>query len=187
MQIVKWISKEWDSEYIIRKSKWLLYLYILKLSFLFLLSFLLIYFNIKLKDYIWINSIDKLFIVNFIWILLWIFLIYASIKWVLYFIIFFYELEILCKDKIYKLNIWIFHKDDISVINLSNIQEVKSVIGWFFRTLFQISDIELIEQRDEVKVIHFVDNWKDIVKLITELKDNMNNTKFDNEKLNQPD
>jgi ABC-type multidrug transport system fused ATPase/permease subunit len=187
MKIIKWVWKDWSNEYIIRKSRWLLFLYILKLSFLFLLSFLLIYFNIKLKDYIWIDSPDKLFIVNFMWILLWIFLVYASIKWVLYFIIFFYELEIICKDKIYKLNIWIFRKDDISVVNLLNIQEVKSITEWFFRTLFQISDIELVEQRDEIKVIHFVDDWKEIVKLITELKSKINNTNFENEKPNQLD
>lgn len=182
MELIKWVWKKWDEEYILRKSKWLLYSYILKTTFLFLLSLLLIYFTIKLKDYMWIDSQDKVFIVNFIWILLWIFLIYTSLKWVLYFIIFFYELELISKDKIYKLNIWIFRKDDISIINLANIQEVKAITLWFFRTLFKISDIHLVEQRDEIKVIHFIDNWKEIVKLITELKDNLNN-----EKLNQPD
>ncbi len=173
MKLIKWKSKTWEDEYLIRRSKWLLYFYIVKSIFLVLLAFFLTYFILKLEHTIW-ETWDKKYIVYALWLLLWVFIVYISIKIPIYFIRFFYELEIINKELIYKLNIWIFHKDDISIINLNNIQEVKAISEWLFKILFKISDIQLVELRDQVKVIHFLDYGKDIANLILEFKNHEN-------------
>jgi len=112
------------------------------------------------------------------WILNLSLIIFIWIQSIITFIKFFYSLELINKTKVYKLNIWIFHIDNISIINIKNIQEVQSISKWFIRILFWISDIHLIEQRDQEKIIHFVDNWKIIADIITRFKDDMVKNRF---------
>ncbi len=171
MKILQWKWSNGGVEYIVRKSIWLLVLYVIKIVLLLLILFFLSYMSLKLKDYV--SNPNALYIVYMTWIWIWLLGLYIWLKSILSFIIFFYWLEIINETKIYKLNIWIFHVDDISVTNISNIQEVKSVCKWFFRILFWISDVHIIEQRDTEKIIHFVDNGKHIVDLISDFKDRL--------------
>ncbi len=171
MKIISAIWNDGGVEYIVRKSTWLLVLYVIKVILLLLILFFLSYLSLKLKDYI--SNPDAIYIVYMIWVWIWLLGLYIWLKSILSFIIFFYSLEIINETKIYKLNIGIFHVDNISVINISNIQESKSVCEWFLRILFWISDIHIIEQRDIEKVIHFVDNGKQIIDIISNFKDRL--------------
>jgi len=180
---MKIISGTWNDggvEYIVRKSTWLLVLYVIKVILFLLTLFFLSYLSFKLKDYI--SDKEAIYIVYMIWIWIWFLWLYIWLKSILAFIIFFYSLEIINETKIYKLNIGIFHVDNISVTNISNIQEVKSVCNWFFRILFWISDIHIIEQRDTEKIVHFVDNGKHIVDIMSDFKDKLvrNQTNLEN-------
>jgi len=165
-------------EYIVRKSTWLLVLYIIKIIFFLGVIFWVSFLSLKLKFYIWNSSNWENTIINIMWILNLSLIIFIWIQSIITFIKFFYSLELINKTKVYKLNIWIFHIDNISIINIKNIQEVQSISKWFIRILFWISDIHLIEQRDQEKIIHFVDNWKIIADIITRFKDDMVKNRF---------
>ena len=89
------------------------------------------------------------------------------------FIKFFYWVEIINETKIYKLNIWIFHVENISITNISNIQEVKAVTTGFLRVIFWISDVHIIEQRDKEEILHFIDEWKKVADIISWFKDKL--------------
>jgi len=172
MKIISGVWHDGEVEYIVRKSIWLLVFYIIEVVLFLWVLFFLAYLSFELKNYL--SNQDAIDIVYMVWIWIWLLWLYISLKAILAFIIFFYSVEIINKTKVYKLNIWIFHIDNIAVTNISNIQEVKSVCNWFFRILFWISDIHIIEQRDKEdkeEVIHFVDNGKHIVDLISNFKD----------------
>ncbi len=147
---------------------------IFKILFLFSLVFWLLYLNFRIREYFILNNdLNYLILTNIIWVLLWLFLIYIFVNITNWLIKFFYWIEIITETKVYKFNIWIFSTDDISVINMFNIQEVKSVREWFFKVLFNISDIYLIEQRDKMTIIHYVDDGATISNLISKFKEKL--------------
>ncbi len=171
MKILSGIWKDGKVEYLIRRSIWLLIWHIIKVILFLLILFFISYLSFKLKHYI--SNPDAIYFVYMIWIWIWLLWLYIWIKSILSFIIFFYSLEIINETKIYKLNIWIFHIDTIAIINMSNIQEVKSVCNWFFRILIWLYDVHIIEQRDTEKIIYYVDDGKKIADLILKFKDNL--------------
>lgn len=173
MKIIVWKSQNWGIEYVVRKSKWLLILYIIKVIILISLLFLIAYLSLKLKYNYLENNLDAIYITNLIWIIVWILIIYILLKSILIFVKFFYSVEIINETEIYKINMGLFFVDNISITNISNIQEVKAVTKWLIRVLLWISDVHIVEQRDIEKVIHTVDEWKKIADIITSFKDKL--------------
>ena len=171
MKIISWTSHDWTVEYIIRKSIWLLVLYILKFVILLFILLGIAFLSFKLKSYV--ENEDAIYLIYILWILVRLLMLYIFIRAMIVFIKFFYWVEIINETKIYKLNIWIFHIENISITNISNIQEVKAVTTGFLRVIFWISDVHIIEQRDKEEILHFIDEWKKVADIISWFKDKL--------------
>ena len=80
---------------------------------------------------------------------------------------------ILTQKSIYKFKVWLFFSEDISMVEIYRIQEIKSTTDGFIRILLNIWDLHLVEQKDKEKIIHNLDNPQQIAKKIEEIKVNL--------------
>ncbi len=141
--------------------------YIILLFILFAVAFL----SLRIKTYL--SDPNSIYLVNMLWVLVRILLFYVFISAIVYFIKFFYWVEIINETKIYKLNIWIFHMENIAITNISNIQEVRAETNWFLKVIFWVSNVHIIEQRDKEEILHFIDNGQKVTDIISSFKDDL--------------
>lgn len=155
---------------LVRKSFWLLFVYILRSVFLILFISLLIYWF----TYFISTLPEGLFLLKvFLWfiILLWIILtLLTIISWI---VLFHFDIVICSDQKIFRFKLWLFFKDNVDIIELYRIQEVRVNMSNFIKILLNIWDIRLIEPNDIVKEVHRLDEPKRVALAISKEKDKL--------------
>ena len=58
----------------------------------------------------------------------------------------------------YFLNSWLFLRDDFEVMDLRRVTKVDAFCHGLLRNMFNYGEIELEQQREEKRVLHFVPN-----------------------------
>ena len=150
----------WEEEYLVRKSKYLFFLIVLKVFFLILFSVLILQF----ATIVWNNANwwIKIFEIIIIYILLIRFYISLTRSVVNYF----YDLVIISNKWVYKLKLWLFLSENTEIVDLYKIQEIKAHTEWIVSVLLNIWDLHLVEQKDTEKIVHFIDNPEFIANII---------------------
>ena len=152
-----------EKVYFIRKSKWILALVLLKsiffLSFLVIILYWIAYFSSDIKQHNLTNIV-----ILFLYILL--FSIYLEI--IISIARYYYDILIIDNKSIYRFKLWILFKEYIFIIDLYMIQEVDSHISGILNVLLNIWELNIIELKDRITTIHFLDDPQKIVHNIRE-------------------
>ena len=154
----------WEKEYLIRKSKWLLLLTLLKLIIILIVSWIIIYFAYLLS----LKGSNEFMSIEIV-------LIYSSLFFSYFAIVtsltrYFYNLTIVTHKGLYKFNIGIFSIEDMDIVDLYRIQEIKAHNDGIIQVLLNIWELHLVEQKDREKIIHNIDNPKKAANIIEKIK-----------------
>ena len=166
--ILKTNFEDWNNEVLIRKSKWIFFFIVMKMIFSLLLIIVLAYLMWYLLQN---NSSNDQQLKDLVWVIILILMMYFFSASIIWFIRYFFDVIICTHDKVRRVKLWLFYRDNIDVIELYRVQEMEVVMDWFFRILFNVWDICLIEQNDMKKIIHWIDSPKKVVFLIQDIKD----------------
>lgn len=159
--------KKWNIKIFIRKSIFLLILIIFKISILLILEIIILY-----SIHLMINSLWKEFDLLFISLLyIWSITIYFII--IIWLTFYFYSVVIISDSKVYKLKLWLLFYEDIDVVELYRVQEIKAQKEWLFHVLLNIWNLHLVEQKDREKIIHFIDNPEKVEAILEKSKENI--------------
>jgi len=150
----------WEKVYFVRKSKWIFLLIILKVIIFFILSILILYFLSSISWKLW-NEFKYVEI----W-LLYLILFISYIAIITSIVGYFYNVFIVTNKWIYKFRLWLFFTEDVDIIDLYKVQEIKSKSEWFINVLLNIGELHLVEQKDSEKIIHFIDSPEKIAQII---------------------
>ena len=91
---------------------------------------------------------------------------------------YFFDFLIITDQYVYKYKIGLFFTEDMSIVELYRIQEVKAYSDGFFRVLLDIWDLHLVEQKDKEKIIHWIDHPNQVAKVIEEMKNKAIENRF---------
>jgi len=166
-----------NKSYLVRKSKMVLFGIIFKIIFeLTLASFLVwaMHHFIKLVPdfkYVWLIVIYIIVIITYFSILISI-------------IRYFYDVLIINKKEVYRIKIWLFLVEDIDVVDLYRVQEIKARMEWFIWVLLNIWDLHLVEQKDREKVVKLLDNPEKIAEIIKHIQEQLIKKRFNIEEEN---
>jgi len=156
----------------VRKSKWLLALIILKIILIFfLLVFILKFFGYLIGNF-WKELGPTILIISYLLI------IWGYFSSIIPLTKYFFDFLIITENYVYKYKIGLFFTEDMSIVELYRIQEVKAYSDWFFRVLLDIGDLHLVEQKDKEKIIHWIDHPNEIAKIIEEMKNKAIKNRF---------
>lgn len=157
------INQNWKNKdiYFKRKSKYLLFLIILKILILVILMiaalYLMVIFHNKTQEYdLWIIVIILVYI--FIWF------IYLNIIFSI--TNYFYNVMIITHKSIYHFKLWLLMSEYVYIYDLYKIQEVNSNINWFLNVILNIWEVSLIEWNDKENKIHFLDDPQALTHII---------------------
>ena len=156
----------------VRKSKWLLFLITLKIIFIiFLLIFVFHFFWFLIKKF-GTEIEPTLILISYLLVIWWYFSSIIPITK------YFFNFLIITENYVYKYKIWLFFTEDMSIVELYRIQEVKAYSDGFFRVLLDIWDLHLVEQKDKEKIIHWIDHPNQVAKIIEEMKNKAIKNRF---------
>jgi len=162
----------WEKVYLVRKSKWLFFVIILKiLLFLFLTLgalYILNIINTKTND-----EFLQLEIISMYAVLL---VSYVSIISAI--VTYFYNVIIITNKWIYKIKLWLFFNEEIDIIDLYKVQEIKSQTKWFFQVFLNVWELHLVEQKDTEKIIHFIDSPEEVARIIKWVQHKLVETRY---------
>ncbi len=153
--------------YFVRKSKWILVLVILKIIFILWFTSLVLFFFHHITKYLWNELIPGVIVISYIIVIIWYLSSIISLAR------YFFDLLIITDNIIYQFKMWLFLIEDISIIEIYRIQEIKSYTRWFIRVLLKVWDIHLVEQKDKEKIIYNIDSPKQVAKNIERIKLNI--------------
>ena len=156
----------------VRKSKWLLTLVILKIIFIWLLLiFILNFFGYLLRT-VWHELDFTIILISYLLVMWWYFSSIIPLTK------YFFDFLIITDNYVYRYKIGLFFTDDLSVVELYRIQEVKANSEGFFKVLLDIGNLHLVEQKDKEKIIHWIDHPNEIAKIIEEMKNKAIKNRF---------
>lgn len=159
------------NEYTIVKKHFIYFLlYIIKFVFSLLVALWLFYITITYKASIWAEVSLILF-----WIIFLI-LNYAFLRFIIWLIIYYNDLIILLKDKIIILKSSFFLKDDLEIIDISKVMKIDVQIHWFLSNLMGFGNLIIEQQRDELRVLHFIPAPYKVYQLLREKNSFVNAT-----------
>lgn len=170
-EVFSWKGAYWEYEILIRKSWLILFLIIARVLFFTWILAILVSLVFSIKWYLvnnWYSYVYYLF--GIIILILW---IYFWIMTVVWFIRYFYDVFVVTKDKICKLNIWLFLRENIDFIELYRIQEMRAQSDNFLQVLLNIGNIVLVEQNDTERMIHWIDKPKKKLIMMGKVKDQL--------------
>ena len=157
--------------YFFRKSKRILLLIFLQVLVIILFTIFALIIFYHIIKHAWKEIIYTLLIISYFIIIWWYF---SSI---IPLIRYFFDILIIADKNIYKFKIWPFFIEDISIIEIYRIQEIKAFTNGFFKVLFNVWELHLVQQNDENEIIHNLDNPKKIAKIIEERKNEIDRKK----------
>ncbi len=141
-----------QKEYAIIKKHFIMILYILaKFFFLLTISLLLMIFTLYFKDKLW-DDIVTFFLYPMVFILF----NYSFIKLVLGLIFYYNDLVIFVRDKIIIVKSYLYTQDDLEIIDISKVQKIDVQCHWFFANVLWYWNLVIEQQRDELRVLHFI-------------------------------
>lgn len=151
--------------YLIRKSKWLLAIIFAKIFIILSFWLLTLYIIIYSLDFIKEHSLTQVVI----------FLSYILTFFVYFEIIisltnYFYDIIIIDNKSIHRFRLWLLFKEYVFILDLYMIQEVDSHLTGFISVLLNVWELNILELKDRVTTIHFIDNPQKVAKNIRELQ-----------------
>jgi len=131
-------------------------------------AFILYYLSLKFNDTIWWD-------VNhyFIFPLIFIFINYAFIKLILWYIKFYNDLLIIYKWHLIVIKSSLIYKDNIEFIDINKITKLDTYCNWIIANFMWFWNLVAEQQRDEVRTFHFVPNPFKALKILNEEKQNI--------------
>jgi len=153
---------------IIKKHFILLLFSILKFIFFLFLSFIIYKIYILLWDkLIWDNFYIKYILFFFIFVLL----NYSFLKFILDIIEYNNNLIIIQKDHIIILKASLILQDDIEIIDSYRVMKVDAFCHWILSNLLWYWNLVIEQQKDDVRVFHFIPTPFKILKTLREQKE----------------
>ena len=150
--------------HIVRKSKWLLLLIIIKILVITIFSLLvLIFFSHTIQKYG--KDIAPSLVAIAYFIIFW-----GYFSSIISITRYFFDILLITPAIIYKFKIGLFLTEDISMVEIYRIQEIKAFTHGFIRVLLNVWELHLVEQKDKEKIIHNIDNPEKVAKIIENIK-----------------
>lgn len=141
-----------QKEYAIIKKHFIMVLYILsKFFFMLLVAVWLYIFTVYFQKELWDDIV-----IYFLYPLTFILLNYAFIKLTLWLIFYYNDLIIFSRDKIIIMKSSLFMQDDLEIIDISKIMKIDVQCHWFFSNILWYGNLVMEQQRDELRVLHFI-------------------------------
>lgn len=168
-----------NNTFFVRRSKWLFALIILKIIFIFGLLIFILHFLGHLISIFWKEISYTILLICYLLAGWWYFSSIIPLT------TYFFDFIIITDDYVYRYKIWLFFTEDMSIVELYRIQEVKAYSNWFFRVLFDIGDLHLVEQKDKEKIIHWIDHPNQVAKIIEKMKDKAIQKRFKNKEIEE--
>jgi hypothetical protein len=154
--------KEINWYMLIRRNLLLLMIKILKSLFFILISGVIYYF--RSQFFVWLIEIEWIEYIFFS--IVFLLLNYAFLNLISSIVEYYNDLIILHKDQIIILKSSLILKDDMEIIDIYKVMK----IDWFKRGLLQnilwYGNIIIEQQKDDVRVFHFISNPHNILKLL---------------------
>ncbi len=156
------------NQILLRKSKWILLMIILRAIILWIILWIIIYWFIVLTYNI---SSENIWFKHTWWMILIFCIIYYFSTIISWFVWYYYDVVIWTPQKLYRFKLWLFFSDTVDVIELYRVQEMESKMDNFIKIFLNVWDLILIEPNDLKKIIHWIDQPKKVVLKFQELKD----------------
>ena len=159
--------KEVNWYIIIRRNLLLLIVRIIKSLFFIFVLFVIYYLSNKFNDTL--SSIEGLKYMSFIVVFL--LLNYAFINLISSIIEYYNDLIILHKDQIIILKSSLILKDDMEIIDIHKVIKIDWFKRWIMQNILWYWDIIIEQQKNEVKVLHFISKPHNIINTLRAQKD----------------
>ncbi|EKE29088.1 MAG: hypothetical protein ACD_2C00233G0006 [uncultured bacterium (gcode 4)] len=141
-----------QKDYVIIKKHGIVILYILaKFVFALLIVAWLFWVSYTQKSNIWAELVTY-----FLYPVQMIILIYAFLKLEQGFIFYYNDLVIFIHDKVIIMKSSLFLQDDLEVIDISKVMKIDVQCHWFLSNLIWYGNLVIEQQRDELRILHFV-------------------------------
>jgi len=155
---------------IIKKHFILLLFSILKFIFFLLLSYIIYYIYILMS----INIIESnLYIKYILFFAIFIILNYSFVKFILDIIEYNNNLIIIQKDHIIILKASLILQDDIEIIDSYRVMKVDAFCHWIIANIIWYWNLIIEQQKDDVRVFHFIPTPFKVLKILREQKKNV--------------
>lgn len=141
-----------QKEYAIIKKHFMMILYILA-KFVFLLAIAAAVFIIT---YLYQDMFGHDMVAYFLFPLTIILINYAFIKLSLWLIFYYNDLVIFVRDKIIIVKSSLFMQDDLEIIDVSKVMKIDVQCHWIFANLLWYWNLVIEQQRDELRILHFI-------------------------------
>ncbi|MCK9271974.1 hypothetical protein M0P65_00310 [Candidatus Gracilibacteria bacterium] len=151
------------NEYTIVKKHFIYFLlYIIRFIFSLLIALGIFYLTITYRSSMGPDFTLILFGIIFI------ILNYSFLRFIIGLIIYYNDLIILLKDKIIILKSSFFLKDDLEIIDISKVMKIDVQIHGFLSNLMGFGNLIIEQQRDELRVLHFIPTPYKVYQLLRE-------------------
>lgn len=169
------VCKKWFT--IIRRHFFIILFKLLKFVLVLLVAIFLYWFYV---NYIFhIEDIQSIKIV-YIWLLIWI-INYIFLSLILALIKYYYNLIIIYDNKIVIIKCSLLYKDDLEFIDAYRIMKFDSFQRWFVANIFSFWDLIIEQQKNDVRVFHYIPDPHKIISILNIQRDNMINLRRNND------
>lgn len=139
-------------DYTIIKKHWVMLLfYMAKFIFFLLIVAFLTFFTYEFKSEIWDD-----FITYFVYPWIIVILTYWFLKLMLNIIFYFNDLVLFIHDKIIIVKSSLFLQDDLEIIDVSKVMKIDVQCHGFISNLIWYWNLVIEQQRDELRILHFI-------------------------------
>ena len=159
--------KEINWYILIKRNLLLLIVRIIKSLFFIILISFVFYFSSKYSEIF--QSIEWLRYLSFTVVFL--FLNYAFINLISSIVEYYNDLIILHEDQVILIKSSLIMKDDMEVIDIHNVIKIDWFKRWIMQNLLWYWDIIIEQQKNEVKVLHFISKPHHIINMLRAQKD----------------
>lgn len=163
-----WNKKDDKNCTVIKRHFILLLFSILKFIFFVLLGLTILYVYIYLDNK---SDWDHGFFMHILLFFIFVILNYAFIKFVLDIIEYYNNLIIIQDDHIVILKASLMLKDDIEVIDSYRVMKVDAFCHWFIANIVSYWNLVIEQQKDDVRVFHFIPRPFEVLKKLREQKE----------------
>lgn len=154
-------------DYTIIKRHWIApFAKLVKALFFTAIAFILYFWAIFYYNNLW-----KDFVVYILLPIIWIILNYSFLKIFETFLEYYNELLIIHQDQIIIIKASLILMDDIEIIDSYRVMKFDSYADWFWANLLGYGHIVLEQQKDNVRIFHFVSNPYKIIAILKEQRD----------------
>lgn len=157
---------------LIRRNLLLLIIKILKSVFFIVASFVIYY--LWMRYFRQLSEIDSVKYMSF-WVI-FSFLNYAFINLISSIISYYNDLIILYKDQIIILKSSLILKDDMEIIDTHKVMKIDWFKRWIIQNTLGYWNIVIEQQKNDVRIFHFISNPHTIIRLMREQKDKYRKT-----------